>query len=64
MDSSTAAQLPATCNKNRAALREHAAAELGDADMVIDSIADLPRAVAAIDVRPAAGKRLKPAAPD
>ena len=47
-----------------AVLRERAAAELGDADMVINSIADLPRAVAAINARLAAGKRPTPAAPD
>jgi hypothetical protein len=38
-------------------LREQAAVELRDADMVIDSIADLPRAVAAIDARLAKGER-------
>ena len=41
----------------RTRMRERAAAELRDADMVIDSIADLPRAVAAIDARLAAGER-------
>jgi beta-phosphoglucomutase-like phosphatase (HAD superfamily) len=41
----------------RARLGGHAAAELCDADVVIDSIADLPRAVAAIDARLAAGER-------
>jgi phosphonoacetaldehyde hydrolase len=41
----------------RSRLREHAATELHDADMVIDSIAELPQAVAAIDARLAAGER-------
>jgi hypothetical protein len=38
-------------------LREQAAVELRDADMVIDSIADLPRAVAALDARLTKGER-------
>jgi hypothetical protein len=38
-------------------LRTQAAAELRDADVMIDSIADLPRAVSAIDARLAAGER-------
>ncbi len=50
-------ELAATSPAERALLREKAAAELKDADMVIDSIADLPRAVAAIDARLAAGER-------
>jgi phosphonoacetaldehyde hydrolase len=47
----------------RARLRERAAADLHDADMVIDSLAELPQAVAAIDARLAAGERPRPAAP-
>jgi phosphonoacetaldehyde hydrolase len=38
-------------------LREQAARELGDADMVIDGISDLPRAIAEIDTRLTAGER-------
>lgn len=41
----------------RARLRQHAASELQDADLVIDSIAQLPEAIAAIDARLAAGER-------
>ncbi len=41
----------------RAALRARAAEELRDADMVIDSIADLPQAIDAINARLAAGER-------
>jgi phosphonoacetaldehyde hydrolase len=48
----------------RSRLREHAAAELHDADMVIDSIAELPQAVAAIDARLAAGERPTANSPD
>lgn len=48
----------------RSRLREHAAAELHDADMVIDSIAELPQAVAAIDARLAAGERPIANSPD
>ena len=50
-------ELAALPPRKRACVREHAAAELGDADVVIDSIADLPRAVVAIDARLAAGER-------
>jgi phosphonoacetaldehyde hydrolase len=53
----SADELAATSPAARARLREQAAVELGDADMVIDSIADLPRAIAAIDLRLAAGER-------
>ena len=52
----SAEELAALSHADRARLREHAAAELRDADMVIDSIADLPQAVAAIDARLAAGR--------
>jgi phosphonoacetaldehyde hydrolase len=53
----SAEELAAMSQQERARLREQAAAELRDADMMIDSIADLPQAVAAIDARLAAGKR-------
>jgi phosphonoacetaldehyde hydrolase len=53
----SAEELAAAPPDERARMRERAAAELSDADMVIDSIADLPRAVAAIDARLAAGER-------
>ena len=51
----SAEELAALPQSERARLREQAAVELRDADMVIDSIADLPRAVAAIDARLAKG---------
>jgi phosphonoacetaldehyde hydrolase len=53
----SAEDLAAVTPDERARLREHAAAELSAADMIIDSIADLPQALAAIDVRLAAGER-------
>jgi phosphonoacetaldehyde hydrolase len=53
----SAEELAAASPDERARLREQAAAELRNADMVIDSIADLPRAIAAIDARLAAGER-------
>jgi phosphonoacetaldehyde hydrolase len=53
----SADELAAKAPIERDRLREQAAVELRDADMVIDSIADLPQAVAAIDVRLAAGER-------
>src|SRR5579872_575975 len=53
----SADELAATSPEECARLREHAAAELRDADMVIDSIAELPQAVASIDARLAAGER-------
>jgi phosphonoacetaldehyde hydrolase len=53
----SAAELAAAPPAERARLRERAAAELRDADIVIDGIADLPQAVAAIDARLAAGER-------
>jgi phosphonoacetaldehyde hydrolase len=53
----SAEELASVSADERARLREQAAAELRDADMVIDSIADLPQAVTAIDARLAAGER-------
>jgi phosphonoacetaldehyde hydrolase len=53
----SAEELAALPQAERARLRDHAATELRDADMVIDGIADLPEAVAAIDARLAAGDR-------
>lgn len=53
----SAEELAAVPPAERPKLREQAAAELRDADMVIDSIADLPQAVAAIDANLAAGER-------
>jgi len=41
----------------RSRLRDRAAAELREADMVIDGIADLPQAIASLDARLAAGER-------
>lgn len=52
----SAEELAALADQERTRLRERAAEELRDADMVIDSIADLPRAVDAIDARLAAGE--------
>jgi phosphonoacetaldehyde hydrolase len=60
----SADELAALPPGDRARLREHAAVELRDADMVIDSIAELPLAVAAIDARLAAGERPSATAPD
>ncbi len=53
----SADELAVLPDDERARLRERAAAELRDADMIIDSVADLPRAVTAIDARLAAGER-------
>jgi phosphonoacetaldehyde hydrolase len=53
----SAEELAALPQAERARLREQAAVELRDADMVIDSIADLPHAVTAIGARLAAGER-------
>jgi phosphonoacetaldehyde hydrolase len=53
----SAEELAAVTPSERLRLREQAAAELRDADLVIDSIAELPHAVAAIDARLAAGER-------
>jgi phosphonoacetaldehyde hydrolase len=60
----SAEELAALSQADRTRLRDHAAAELRDADMVIDSIADLPEAVAAIDARLAAGQRPTATSPD
>jgi phosphonoacetaldehyde hydrolase len=53
----SAQDLAAVTAADRARLRERAATELCDADIVIDSIADLPQAVTAIEARLAAGER-------
>lgn len=53
----SAGELAALRQDERTQLRERATAELRDADMVIDSIAELPRAVDAINERLAAGER-------
>jgi phosphonoacetaldehyde hydrolase len=53
----SAEELAAVPPHERARLRAQAAAELRDADVMIDSIADLPQAVSAIDARLAAGER-------
>jgi phosphonoacetaldehyde hydrolase len=53
----SASELAAVSSEHRARLRERAASELREADLVIDSIADLPKAVEAIDARLAAGVR-------
>ena len=53
----SAEELATLPQAERTRLRNHATVELRDADMVIDSIADLPQAVAAIDARLAAGQR-------
>jgi phosphonoacetaldehyde hydrolase len=53
----SAEELAAVSPQERARLREQAAAQLRDADMMIDSIASLPQAVAAINARLAAGER-------
>ncbi|HEY2618908.1 MAG TPA: phosphonoacetaldehyde hydrolase [Acetobacteraceae bacterium] len=60
----SAEELAALPSAERSRLREQAATELRDADMVIDSIADLPQAVAKIDARLAAGELPTPTAPD
>jgi phosphonoacetaldehyde hydrolase len=52
----SAQELAALPEPERARLRERAAEELADADMLIDSIAELPTAVAAIDGRMANGE--------
>jgi phosphonoacetaldehyde hydrolase len=53
----SAEELAALSQAERAALREPAAAELRAADLVIDSIADLPQAIATLDAKLAAGER-------
>ena len=58
----SAEELAALSQAERTQMREQAAKELSDADMVIDSIADLPQAVAAIDARLAKGERPTPVA--
>jgi phosphonoacetaldehyde hydrolase len=60
----SAEELAALSQTERARLRERAAVELRDADMVIDSIAELPGAVAAINARLAAGERPIAVGPD
>jgi len=50
-------ELAALTSADRDRLRARAADELRDADMLIDSIADLPKAIAAIESRLAAGQR-------
>lgn len=52
-----AEELAAKSPADRARLRDQAMRELVDADLVIDSIADLPQAIAEIDARLAAGER-------
>jgi phosphonoacetaldehyde hydrolase len=52
----SAQELAVLPERERAHLRERAAEELGDADMLIDSIAELPGAVAAIEGRMANGE--------
>ncbi|HET7884147.1 MAG TPA: phosphonoacetaldehyde hydrolase [Acetobacteraceae bacterium] len=59
----SAEELAALSDAERTRLRQKAAAELRDADMVIDSIADLPAAIEALDARLAAGERPSPLAP-
>ncbi len=56
----SADELAALTPDERARYRDQAAVELRDADMLIDSIADLPQAVAALDARLAAGERPGP----
>jgi phosphonoacetaldehyde hydrolase len=56
-----AEDLAALSPTERAKLRDNATAELRDADLVIDSIADLPQAIATLDARLAAGERPTPA---
>ncbi|MEJ0016362.1 MAG: phosphonoacetaldehyde hydrolase [Acetobacteraceae bacterium] len=60
----SAAELAALPAADIGRLRQQATEELRAADMVIDSIADLPAALAAIDARLAAGERPTPAGTD
>jgi len=53
----SAEELASLKSAERVRLREHAVVELREADMVVDSIADLPGAIAGIDARLAAGER-------
>jgi hypothetical protein len=52
----SAEELAALTSHERTRFREHAAREL-DADMMIDSISDLPQAITEIDARFAVGER-------
>ena len=56
-----AEELAALSPTERTKLRDKATTELRDADLVIDSIADLPQAIATLDARLAAGERPTPA---
>lgn len=56
----SAEELAALPSAGRTRLRDQAARELGDADLVIDSIAELPQAIAEIDARLAGGARPGP----
>ena len=58
----SADELAALPEWERVRLRERAAVEFGDADLVIDSVADLPGAVDAIEARMAKGERPRVAA--
>ena len=60
----SAEELAALPSAERARLRDRAATELRDADMIIDSVAALPQAVATIDARLGAGERPTPISPD
>lgn len=53
----SAEELAALPTAERAHLRDQAARELGDADLVVDSIAELPQAIAEIDARLGGGER-------
>jgi phosphonoacetaldehyde hydrolase len=53
----SATELATLSAQDRDQLRRQAAVELRDADMVIDSIANLPHAIAEIDAKLAAGER-------
>jgi phosphonoacetaldehyde hydrolase len=55
----SAEELAAMPRVERGRLRDKATAELSEADLVIDSIADLPEAIATIDARLAVGERPK-----
>jgi phosphonoacetaldehyde hydrolase len=57
----SAEELAALSSMERTELREQAMAELRGADLVIDSIADLPQAIVTLDARLAAGERPTPA---
>jgi len=53
----SAEELAALPDVERVRLRERAAAEFSDADLVIDGVADLPGAIASIEARMAKGER-------